>query len=135
MQDSIFTKIIKGELPSHKVYEDAQTLVFMSIYPIQPGQVVVVPKHQVAVVWDLSEDEYQALMATAKKVANKLREVFPEKSHVGMQVEGLEVAHAHLKIFPFSTPEEFHNSPDSTTEPDHDALAAVATKLRMEDNL
>jgi histidine triad (HIT) family protein len=134
MQDSIFTKIIKGEIPSHKVYEDARTFVFMDIHPIQPGQVLVVPKSQAPFAWDLSDDDYRALMAAAKKVALKLRQVFPDKSHVGMQVEGLEIAHAHLKVFPFATSEEYHNHPDAQAEPDHDALAAIASKLRMEDD-
>lgn len=135
MQDSIFTMIIKGEIPSHKVYEDPNTFAFLDIHPIQPGQVLVVPKRQVAFAWDLADDDYQALMAAAKKVALKIREAFSEKSHVGMQIEGLDVAHAHLKIFPFSTPEEFHNFPDMDAEPDHDALARIAEKLRMEDEL
>ncbi len=134
MQDSIFTKIIKGELPCHKVYEDADTFVFMSINPIQPGQVVAVPKKQIASVWDLDDTDYRALMDTGKKVARKMAEVFPGKS-VALHIEGLEVAHAHLKIFPFSNDEEFHNHPDMNAEPDHVALAAVAAKLRMEDEL
>lgn len=133
MQDSVFTKIIKGELPSHKVYEDARTLTFMSIAPIQPGQVVIVPKKQVPTVWDLEDDDYRALMAAAKKVALKICEVFPDKTHVAMQIEGLEVAHGHLKLFPFSTPQEFHNQPDGSLAPDHDALAAIAAKLRLPD--
>jgi len=133
MQDSIFTKIIKGEIPSHKVYEDTKTFAFLDIHPVQPGMVLVVPRVQVAFAWDLTDEDYRALMATAKKVALKIRQVFPEKTHVGMQIEGLDIAHAHLKIFPFSTPEEFHNHPDMNAEPDHNALAVVADKLRMED--
>ncbi|HSX30416.1 MAG TPA: HIT family protein [Candidatus Saccharimonadales bacterium] len=135
MQDSIFTKIIKGELPCHKVYEDARTFVFMSINPIQPGQVVAVPKKQVATVWELEDADYQALMATGKKVAAKIREVFPEKSGVALHIEGLEVPHAHLKLFPFTTDEEFHHHPDMEAEPDHPALAAIATKLRLPDEV
>ena len=135
MQDSIFTKIIKGELPCHKVYEDAKTFVFMSIHPIQPGQVVVVPKKQVDYVWNLDDEDYQALMATGKKVARKIKEAFPGKSHVALQIEGLELAHAHLKIFPFSTHEEFNHMPDTALEPDHTALAQIAAKLRLPDDL
>lgn len=135
MQDSIFTKIIKGELPSHKVYEDARTLTFMSIYPIQPGQVVIVPKKQVEYVWDLDDEDYQALMMAAKKVAAKIRQAFPNKSHVALYVEGLEVAHAHLKLFPFSTSTELHNVPDTSIEPDHAVLAEIAAKLRLPDEL
>jgi len=133
MQDSIFTKIIKGEIPSHKVYEDADTFAFLDIHPIQPGNVLVVPRRQAAYVWDLSDDEYQALMDTARRVARKIREVFPDKTHVAMHVEGLDIAHAHLKLFPFSTDEEFRHHPDMSIEPDHGALSEIAAKLRMED--
>ena len=135
MQDSTFTKIIKGEIPCYKVYEDAKTFAFLSINPIQPGQVVLVPKKQVAHVWDLADDDYRALMAAAKKIALKIRQAFPDKSHVAMHIEGLEVTHAHLKLFPFSTDEEFCHHPDMNAEPDHATLAAVAEKLRLEDEL
>jgi histidine triad (HIT) family protein len=129
MSDSIFTKIIKGEIPSHKIYEDDKTFAFLDIHPIQPGHILVVPKRQVEYVWDLDDKDYHALMATAKLVAQRLRMVFPEKSRVAMLIEGLDVAHAHLKIFPFNTDSEFHNVPDMTTEPDHTELASVAKRL------
>jgi histidine triad (HIT) family protein len=136
MQDSIFTKIIKGEIPCHKVYEDAYTFVFLDIHPIQPGHVLVVPKKQVGFVWDLTPDEYQHLMETVQKVGRHIREVMPEKNRVGVMIEGLDVAdHAHVKVFPFSTPAEYRYTPDMTIEPDHAALALMAEKLRMEDSL
>ena len=130
MNDSIFTKIIKGEVPSHKVYEDDKTLAIVDIAPIQPGQVVVVPKKQVGFVWDLEDEDYTALMLTVKKVGRKIREVFPEKERVGVMIEGLEVTdHAHVKVFPFSSG-EYRNLP-SGDEPDHVALAALADRLRI----
>ena len=129
MQDSIFTKIIKGEIPCHKVYEDDKTFVFMDIHPIQPGHVLVVSKAQVADAWDLPDEDYQAVMATAKKVARRLREVFPEKERVALMIEGTEVPHVHLKLFPFTTAEEFHHKPDTTQEPNHTSLAEIAQKL------
>ena len=129
MEDSIFTKIIKGEIPCHKIYEDDKTFAFLDIHPIQPGHVLVVPKHQVAYVWNLADDDYMAVMATAKKVAQRLREVFADKSLVAMHIEGLDIEHAHLKIFPFNTDEEFRYHPDTSAEPDHVALAALAEKL------
>lgn len=129
MQDSIFTKIIKGQIPCHKIYEDDLTFAFLDIHPIQPGQVLVVPKRQVEFVWDLEPNEYQAVMATAQKVAKKLRAVFPDKSNVAMIVEGLEVPHAHVKVFPFSSEEEFRTKPDMKAEPNHPALAQIASSL------
>lgn len=130
MQDSIFTKIIKGEIPCHKVYEDEHAFAFLDIHPIQPGQVLVVPKKQVGFVWDLESDDYHSLMTAVHKVGRRIAEVFSEKSRVGVMVEGLDVAdHAHVKIFPFSTAAEYRHVPDASQEPDHVALAEIASKL------
>jgi len=132
MQPSIFTKIINGEIPSHKIYEDERTYAFLDIYPIQPGHTLVIPKKQVEFAWDLDDEDYHAIMATAKKVANKLQEEFPEKSHVAMLIEGIDVAHAHLKIFPFNTDKEFRSIPDTSVEPDHASLAKMAERLNLQ---
>ncbi len=136
MQDSIFTKIINGEIPSHKIYEDANTFVLLDIFPIQPGQVLVVPKKQVGFVWDLEPAEYAALMATVQKVGKHIREKMPEKARVAVIVEGLDVVdHAHVKVFAFDTDEEFRHIPDRSLDPDQAALAAMAEKLRMADEV
>lgn len=129
MEDSIFTKIVRGEIPCHKIYEDDLTLAFLDIHPVQPGHTLVISKKQVEFVWDLPEADYQAVMATAKKVANRLRAVFSDKSRVALLIEGLDVAHAHLKLFPFNSTEEFHSKPDLQSEPDHAALAEIAKTL------
>jgi len=130
MPDSIFTKIIKGEIPCHKVYEDDKTFVFMDIHPIQTGQVLVVPKVQIGFVWDLSPEDYAALMTTVQKVGRRIRDVFPDKRRVGVIVEGLDVEdHAHVKVFPFDDDPEFRTVPDRSVEPNHAALAEIAQKL------
>jgi len=127
-KDSIFTKIVKGEIPCHKVYEDENTLAFLDIHPIQPGHTLVIPKKQVEFVWDLDDDVYQAVMATTKKVAQRLRDV-TGKPYVGEQVVGIDVPHAHVHLIPFSNTAEFRNRPDMTAEPDHAVLADIAAKL------
>ena len=130
MKDSIFSRIITGEIPSHKIYEDDKTYAFLDIHPIQPGQALVVPKKQVGFIWDLEPEDYRALMDTVQKVGQRIKAVFPEKSRVGVYVEGLDVVdHAHVKVFPFSTPEEFRNIPDPDSKPDHETLAKIAKKL------
>jgi histidine triad (HIT) family protein len=131
MQDSIFTKIIKGEVPCHKVYEDAKTFAFLTIGPINPGHTLVIPKKQVDHLWDLSDEDYQAVMATVKKVANRIREVL-QPVRIGEHVAGMEVPHAHIHLFPFSTIDEFWKRPQETPPPDAE-LAAMAAKLRMQD--
>ncbi len=130
MQESIFTKIIKGDIPSHKVYEDDRAIAFMDIHPLQPGMVLVVPKVQIDHFMDLPDEDYEALMAAVKKVALRLHEVFPDK-RVGVQIEGLDVPHAHVKIFPFSSSDEFRARPDTDSEPDHGALAEMAERLKI----
>ncbi|HEU4966280.1 MAG TPA: HIT domain-containing protein [Candidatus Saccharimonadales bacterium] len=128
MQDSIFTKIIKGDIPSHKIYEDARTFAFLDIHPVTNGHVLVVPKQQVAFVWDLADEDYQALMVTCKLVARRLRDVL-QVPFVGTQIVGVDVPHAHVHIIPFSTMEEFRHIPNMHAEPDHEALAGIAKTL------
>jgi len=126
---SIFTQIINGEIPCHKIYEDDKTFAFLDIHPITPGHTLVVPKKQVDFTWDLDDDDYHALMATVRKVARRLREIYPEKERVGVMIEGLDVAdHAHVKVFAFDNG-EYRYVPDMAAEPDHAALAAIAQKL------
>lgn len=132
MADSVFTKIIKGEIPSHKVYEDEKTLAFMDIHPVQPGMVLVVPKIQVGHFFELNSNDYHALWDTVKKVAIKMKQSFPDKERIGIQVEGLDEGnHVHVKLIPVNSGDEFRNHPDFDAEPDHDALAQMAEKLRI----
>ena len=130
MQDSIFTKIVSGEIPCHKIYEDERTFAFLDIHPVTPGHVLVIPKNQVEFVWDLDDTDYQAVMATAKKIALKLRTEL-NVPYVGEQVVGVDVPHAHVHLIPFTTTEEFRHVPDMNDEPDHAALAALAQKLAL----
>lgn len=128
MQESIFTKIIKGEIPSHKVYEDEHTFAFLDIHPVQPGHTLVVPKKQVEFLWDMDEETYQNLMASVKKIALHLREVLGVP-YIGEQVIGIDVPHVHIHLIPFSTMEEFRRHPDMQAEPDHETLAKIAQKI------
>lgn len=128
MPDSIFTKIIKGEIPCHKVYEDERTVAFLDIHPVQPGHVLVIPKKQIEFVWDLADEDYYAVMATAKKVAARLREVL-DTAYVGERIEGVDVPHAHVQLIPFNSIDEFKALQDMQSEPDHAALAEMAKKL------
>jgi histidine triad (HIT) family protein len=128
MQDSIFTKIINGEIPSHKIYEDEYTYAFLDIHPVSPGHTLVIPKKQVEFIWDLDDETYQHLMTTVKKVGLRLRDVLAAP-YVGEQVVGVDVPHTHVHLIPFSTVNEFRNHPDMDAEPNHEELAAIAAKL------
>lgn len=127
MEDSIFTKIIKGEIPCHKVYEDEGVLAFLDIHPQQSGHTLVVPKSQVELLWDMPDDDYMYLWNVAKKIALHMGEILHRR--IGVHVEGIGVPHAHIHLVPFDTTEQFLRHPDMTKEPDHQALAAMAQKL------
>lgn len=131
MDDCIFCKIAAGNMPSHKIYEDELTLAFLDIYPPFEGYTIVIPKKHSPYVWDMENEDYLKLMETVKKTGQKIREAYPSKL-AGVHIEGLHVEHTHVKVFPFSTPGEFHKEGDMSQEPDHDKLAAVAKKLKLQ---
>jgi histidine triad (HIT) family protein len=130
MQDSIFTKIIKGEIPSHKIYEDEDVIAFLDIHPVMPGHTLVVPKKQVEFVWDLDEDTYVKVMLATKKIALHLR-IKMDALYIGDQVIGVDVPHAHVHLIPFTQAIDFHTEADMSLEPDHAALAAIAERLAL----
>ncbi len=127
MQDSVFTKIIKGEIPGHKVYEDDKTIVIVPLEPIAKGHLLVIPKKQIDQFFDLPDEDYQALMSTVKKTAAQMKKVL-QTTRVGLQVVGLDVPHVHVHVIAFDTIEEFHEMGEQT-EPDHKMLEDFATKL------
>lgn len=128
MPDSIFTKIIKGEIPCNKIYEDDLTLAFLDINPLQPGHVLVVPKLQVDEFQDLPEKEYAAVWSTVKKIVKKQKDVIGCK-RIGIQVIGLDVPHAHVHLIPFNTLEEFKGEVAMETILNDMELAEIANKL------
>lgn len=128
MADSVFTKIIRGEIPCHKVYEDDKTIAFLPLRPVAKGHVLVVPKAQVDQFYDLETDDYQAMMATVQKVAQRLQAVLRPK-RVGLQVIGLDVPHAHVHVIAFDTLDEFRQHENDAPERSSEELAALAQKL------
>lgn len=96
---TIFTKIIEGEIPSHRVYEDDSTYAFLDINPRQPGHTLVVPKVEVDYLFDLSPDQYGALWSAANTVAAALKQV-TGCARVVVIVLGYEVPHAHIHLIP-----------------------------------
>jgi histidine triad (HIT) family protein len=128
MTDSIFTKIIKGEIPCHKIYEDEKTFAFLDIHPIQPGHTLVVPKVQIDDLWDLPDEDYRAVWDTARKVAKRLYAVLGA-GRVGVKVIGLDVPHAHVHILPFNTMAEYRRAANLNADPEHESLAEIAKRL------
>lgn len=98
---SIFTKIIKGEIPSYKVAEDEHYYAFLDINPLQKGHTLVVPKQKTDYIFDLSDEQLAGLMVFAKKVARAIEKSIPCQ-RVGVAVLGLDVPHAHVHLVPLN---------------------------------
>lgn len=100
--DSIFTKIIKGEIPCYKIAEDDRFIAFLDVFPIKKGHTLVVPKAQIDYLFDLDDSLLSDLMVFAKKVAQKMERAIPCE-RIGVAVIGLEVPHAHVHLVPLDT--------------------------------
>ncbi len=98
---SIFSKIIKGEIPSYKIAENKDYLAFLDINPLVRGHTLVVPKNGVDYIFDVEDNEYQGLFLFAKKVAKGIGQAI-ECKRVGIAVLGLEVPHAHIHLVPIN---------------------------------
>lgn len=113
---SIFTKIISGEIPSYKVAENKDFYAFLDINPNAKGHTLVIPKKEVNKLFDLEEENYNALMRYARKIAIALEKAVPCK-RVGMAVIGLEVPHAHVHLIPLQAMEDIQFKKKVTLEP------------------
>jgi len=96
---TIFTKIIGGEIPCHKVMETEEYLAFLDIRPIRRGHTLVIPKKEEDYIFDMDDQDLAGLMAFAKQVAFKIRGAIPCRK-VGVMVCGIEVPHAHIHLLP-----------------------------------
>lgn len=129
-EPSVFTRIINGELPCHKVYEDDLTLAFMTIQPVREGHVLVISKKQVDQYIDLPDAEYEAVWRTVKKVAARIRDV-TGKERVGIVVKGIDVPHFHVHLIPFDEGESLRGGDGEMAEAED--LARIAAQLRFDD--
>lgn len=113
---SIFTQIIRGEIPCYKIYEDDKTFAFLDIHPETPGHTLVIPKNEVDKIYDLPDEDYEALLKTAKKLSKHMEKVLRKRTL--WKVVGTDVPHAHIHLEPYdetwyhgreveTTPEEF----------------------------
>ena len=128
MADSIFTKVINGEVPSHKIYEDELTYAFLDIHPSMPGHTLVVTKTQVDKFTDLADQDYIALWSSVKLVSKQLLKVLGT-DRVRLAVVGTDVPHVHVHLIPFNEGDKKVVEPDQTQEPNHESLSEMAKKL------
>lgn len=131
MQDSIFTKMIKGEIPCNKVYEDEHVLAFLDIHPLTPGHTLVVPKKQVDEFQELDETEYRALFDAVQFISKNMKKVLKPK-RVCARIEGFNVPHVHVHLYPCDTAEDFYGNPARfTAAVDPRQLGEMAKRLAM----
>lgn len=98
---TLFTRIINGEIPCYKIAENDLFIAFLDILPVAKGHALVVPKKEIDYIFDLPNEELQALNMFAKEVARKIQAVIPCKK-IGISVIGLEVPHAHMHLIPIN---------------------------------
>lgn len=130
-EPSIFTRIINGEIPAHRVYEDDKVIAFLTIHPLCDGHTLVVPKKQVDQIWDLGDDDYNYLWKTAQKIALHLQKTMGS-TRVGVVVKGFSVPHTHIHLIPVNG--NNHVNFDPEPEPpiaDDVKLASVADRIRL----
>lgn len=125
---SIFTKIIKGEIPSHKIAEDEKFFAFLDVFPLVPGHVLVIPKKETDYIFDIEDADLAEMMVFAKHVAKVLKMAVPCK-RIGVAVIGLEVPHAHIHLVPMNSADDL-NFTRPKLSPTTEELKQIAEKIR-----
>jgi len=127
---SIFTKIIKGEIPSYKVAENKNFYAFLDVNPNAKGHTLVVPKKEENKLFDLDEESYMGLMQFSRKVALALEKTVPCK-RIGMSVIGLEVPHVHVHLIPLQNMEDIQFQKKVQLEKEEFEAMAKAIALNL----
>ena len=99
---SIFSKIVSGEIPSHKIAENEEFLAFLDVFPIAKGHTLVIPKREIDYIFDLDDDTYSRLFLFAKSLVPALEKTVP-CLRIGVSVIGLEVPHVHVHLIPLNS--------------------------------
>jgi len=124
---SLFSKIIAGEIPCHKVEESDEFLAFLDIMPLRKGHVLIIPKIEVDYIFDIEDDVLGRMMVFAKAVSKKIKAVFP-CNRIGVTVIGLEVPHAHIHLIPIDRLQDMDFTKEKLSL-SHDELAKIATDI------
>lgn len=126
---SIFSRIVKGEIPCYKVAEDKNHLAFLDVFPLKRGHTLVIPKTETDYIFDIQPEDFLALMAFTHRVAQAVKLAIP-CNRLSMQVIGLEVPHAHIHLIPIQTMSDCDFKKEklkfSKTEFEHTALEIAA---------
>ena len=122
---SVFTKIVNGEIPCYKVYEDEKTMAFLDINPETPGHTLVIPKKEVDKIYELEDEDFTALMATVKKLSINMEKVLGTRTL--WKVIGTDVPHAHVHLLPFD--KEWHQGRQVKLSPEE--FEEIRKKLEL----
>ena len=124
---TLFTKIIKGEIPCHKLYEDEDYFSFLDIKPLKPGHALVIPKVEVDYLFDLEDELLSGLLTVARPIARAIEQCV-DCERIGLMVAGLEVPHTHVHLVPISSVGDLNFAHATETPPGE--LAELAGKIR-----
>jgi histidine triad (HIT) family protein len=124
---TLFSKIISGEIPCHKIEENDKFLAFLDISPLVKGHTLVVPKVETDYIFDLSDEYLSEIMVFAKKTAAKIRKAMPCQ-RIGIAVIGLEVPHAHVHLVPINNADDL-NFTRPKLKLTQEELAEIAAKI------
>jgi len=125
---TLFTRIIQGEIPCHKIAENDKFIAFLDITPVAKGHTLVVPKMEVDYFFDLNSDLLAEINLFAKEVASKLQRAIPCR-RIGVAIIGLEVPHAHVHLIPLNTMADINFSAERL-KMSHEEFATLATEIR-----
>jgi len=126
---SIFSKIVSGEIPAHKVAESDKFLAFLDVNPVAKGHTLVIPKQEVDYIFDLDDELYTGLMLFAKKVASAIERAVPCK-RIGVSIIGLEVPHTHVHLIPLNSMSDIDFSKKMNVT--QEELARLAEAIRKQ---
>ena len=126
MSKTVFAKIIEGELPCFKIYEDDKTIAFLDIHPVREGHTLVVSKKQIDHFTDLEDGDYQALFMTVKRVSTVLKKALGV-DRIKVSIVGTDVPHTHVHLIPFN--EATGHKADTTYTPTNDDLKLLTERI------
>ena len=124
---TLFSRIIAGDIPCHKIWEDDRHFAFLDIHPIQPGMTLVIPKKEVEHPFDMDDTSFAALLLAAKRLVPAIQQA-TGSLRVGLVIEGLEVPHAHVKLIPISKPHDL--IPTDERQATEEELSEMAERIR-----
>ncbi len=127
---TLFSKIVKGEIPSHKIAEDDNYYAFLDINPLAEGHTLVIPKKEIDYIFDLDDDLLAGIQVFSKRVAKAIEIVVP-CNRIGIAVLGLEIPHAHIHLIPINSINDINFSRPKLKLSEEE-LADIAGKIRQE---